>query len=67
MGLVQSAAFLGGYKDNANLEREARAATLHKVVQGRGDLTTEVREVQSIPALPIVPVNVDGFCWHDDP
>ena len=67
MGLVYSSALLGGYKNNAKLEWESRAATLRKVLQGRGDLTTKVCEVQSVPALPIVPMNVDGFCCHDDP
>jgi len=58
---------LGGYKNNTKLEREPLAATVFKVVQGRSDLTTEVREVQPVPALPIVPVNADVFCFHDDP
>ena len=67
MSFVQSTAFFGGYKNNAKLERESRAATLRKVLQGRSDLTTKVCEVQSVTALPIVPVNADGFCCHDDP
>ena len=67
MSLVQSTALFGGYKNNAKLEGESRTATLRKVLQGRGDLMTKVCEVQSVPALPIVPVNADGFCCHDDP
>ena len=67
MSLVQSTALFGGYKNNANLERESRATNLRKVLEGRGDLTTIVCEVQSVTALPIVPMNVDGFCCHDDP
>jgi len=58
---------LGGYKNNAKLEGEPGAANLWKVPQGRSDFTTEVREVQPVPALPIVPVNADVFCFHDDP
>lgn len=67
MCLVQSTALFGGYKDNAKLKGESRAATLRKVLQGRGNLTTKVYEVQSVPALAIVPMNADGFCCHDDP
>ena len=67
MCLVQSAALLGRYKNNAKLEGESLAAILRKVLQGRGDLTTKVCEVQSVPALAIVPMNADGFCCHDDP
>lgn len=58
---------LGAIRKQCQARGESRAATLRKVLQGRGNLTTKVCEVQSVPALPIVPMNVDGFCCHDDP
>ena len=65
--LVKSAAFLGRNKDDTEIEGQTCATHRRKAGQSRLNLTTEVREVQPMPALAIDPVEADGFSGHGDP
>ena len=66
MELVKTATLLGRHENNTELQWKSLATIFRKALECAIDLTTEKREADSVAALAIAPVDVDGFYGHGD-